>query len=77
MVKRKENRGSFLGNLYFCSINENPRFFSSLWPDYTSAWNNLGAVSKDPQVAEQSFLSALKSNPHHGGAHFNLGVIYM
>ncbi|OXA59139.1 Transmembrane and TPR repeat-containing protein 1 [Folsomia candida] len=48
-----------------------------LWPSYSSAYNNLGALSEDMVEAEDSFLRAIKANPQHNGAHFNLGVIYM
>lgn len=48
-----------------------------MWPSYASAYNNLGALSEDPLVAEDSFLRAIHANPQHNGAHFNLGVIYM
>jgi len=48
-----------------------------LWPDYASAHNNLGALSKDLNLAENAFRNAIEANPQHNGAHFNLGVIYM
>ncbi|ODM99631.1 Transmembrane and TPR repeat-containing protein 1 [Orchesella cincta] len=48
-----------------------------LWPEYASAHNNLGTLLDDPIVAEHEFLRAIRGNHAHGGAHFNLGVLYM
>ncbi|CAL8104977.1 unnamed protein product [Orchesella dallaii] len=48
-----------------------------LWPEYASAHNNLGTLLDDPIVAENEFLRAIRGNHAHGGAHFNLGVLYM
>lgn len=50
-----------------------------LWPEYASAHNNLGTLlMADLEQAKYQFVRALTiSNQAHGGAHFNLGVVYM
>lgn len=51
----------------------------SLWPEYPSAHNNLGTLlMANPAAAEHHFLKAIAvAGQAHGGAHFNLGVLYM
>ncbi|XP_074604722.1 protein O-mannosyl-transferase TMTC1-like [Brevipalpus obovatus] len=48
----------------------------SLWPNHESSWNNLATLLTDPQEAEQHLKQALRINPYHSKAHFNLACIY-
>ncbi|XP_076053492.1 protein O-mannosyl-transferase TMTC1-like [Oratosquilla oratoria] len=43
-----------------------------LWPDHSSAHNNLGTLLADPGEAERHFLLALQCHPRHARAFFNL-----
>lgn len=48
-----------------------------LWPNYPSAWNNLGTIlDDDVDAQEQHFLAAIKLSDQHLNAHFNLGQLY-
>lgn len=48
-----------------------------LWPNYASAWNNLGTlIDDDIEVQEQHFLAAIQFSDQHINAHFNLGQLY-
>lgn len=47
-----------------------------LWPNYASAYNNLGTLIGDLEVAEKHFLQAIDISSHHINAHYNLGQIY-
>lgn len=47
-----------------------------LWPNYASAWNNLGTLIDDAPTQEQHFLAAIRFSDQHINAHFNLGQLY-
>jgi protein O-mannosyl-transferase len=48
-----------------------------LWPNYPSAWNNLGTlIDDDIDLQEQHFLAAIRFSNRHLNAHFNLGQLY-
>jgi protein O-mannosyl-transferase len=48
-----------------------------LWPNYASAWNNLGTLIEDDiDTQEQHFLAAIRFSDQHINAHFNLGQLY-
>jgi len=45
---------------------------SRLWPSHASAHNNLGTLLNDTEEAEAHFQEALRINPLHAHAFFNL-----
>ncbi len=47
-----------------------------LWPNYASAYNNLGTLIGDLDEAEKHFLAAIDISSEHINAHYNLGQIY-
>jgi len=47
-----------------------------LWPNYASAWNNLGTLIEDIDAQELHFLNAIHYSNEHINAHFNLGQLY-
>lgn len=47
-----------------------------LWPNYASAYNNLGTLIDDIDVAEEHFLAAIHFSAEHINAHYNLGQLY-
>lgn len=65
---------------HFCMLTHSGELssflFSSLWPNHESAWNNLATLLSDPNDAEHHLKQALRINPYHPKAHFNLASIY-
>lgn len=48
----------------------------NLWPDYSSAYNNLGTLIVEYDISERYFLAAIHFSDFHLNAHYNLGQLY-